>query len=61
LVQKLLNHSKCAALISTHFHNLVAEIPPSLATPMHMSAIVDEANASVTFLYKLVEGCRFNN
>jgi hypothetical protein len=57
--QKLLNHSNCAALISTHFHNLVAEIPPSLATPMHMSAIVDEASASVTFLYKLVHGCRF--
>jgi len=57
--QKLLNHSNCAALISTHFHNLVAEIPPALATPMHMAAIVDEASASVTFLYKLVQGCRF--
>ena len=57
-MQKLLNHSKCAALISTHFHNLVEEIPPALATPMHMSAIVDEAAASVTFLYKLVQGCR---
>ena len=56
--QKLLNHSNCAALISTHFHNLVAEIPPALATPMHMAAIVDEASASVTFLYKLVQGCR---
>jgi hypothetical protein len=58
-LQKLLNHSKCAALISTHFHNLISEIPPALATPMHMSAIVDEASASVTFLYKLVQGCRF--
>jgi DNA mismatch repair ATPase MutS len=57
--QKLLNHSNCAALISTHFHNLVEEVPSALATPMHMSAIVDEASASVTFLYKLVEGCRF--
>ena len=28
---------------------------------MHMSAIVDEASASVTFLYKLVEGCRFKH
>jgi DNA mismatch repair ATPase MutS len=53
----VLGHYRCRSLFSTHYHHLVEEFGDRDDVSMgHMESMVDEADQSITFLYKLGAG-----